>query len=263
MGIDAHVNPLWADLSSTGTITTRYFTGDIPGSNNTNSVLARSQVNGGSTAPAWLGTDRQGSVRDILDPTSGNLQDSITYSAFGAITSQSNASWTGSITYTGLIFDNNSGMLFAKYRALNPATGQWLSEDPLGLTAGDPNVRRYAGNNTENAQDGSGLRVLQKKFDRAEFLREYLRSLNVRPDAVGRLYWEGDNLFYNYRIGGSSFVGIYSGVGSGYKAIIKRWVSNSSGAPYLWEVNYGKIVSEATARITTSDWDNWFQKNGR
>ncbi len=246
MGIDAHVNPLWADLSSTGTITTRYFTGDIPGSNNTNSVLARSQVNGGSTATAWLGTDRQGSVRDILDPTSGNLQDSLTYSAFGAITSQSNASWTGSITYTGLIFDANSGMLFAKYRALNPATGQWLSEDPLGLTAGDPNVRRYAGNNTENAQDGSGL-----------------RENNAQDYERKKLHWFGNDLWYYSRGGNWYYVGsklVYKGIT--YNDRIERTVPTSNGPTQYW-APFGDILAESQDTYTTGDWDRFFRRYGQ
>ena len=246
MGIDAHVNPLWADLSSTDTITTRYFTGDTPGSNNTNSLLARSQVNGGSTATAWLGTDRQGSVRDILDPTSGNLQDSLTYSAFGAITSQSNASWTGSITYTGLIFDANSGMLFAKYRALNPATGQWLSEDPLGLTAGDPNVRRYAGNNTENAQDGSGL-----------------RENNAQDYERKKLHWFGNDLWYYSRGGNWYYVGsklVYKGIT--YNDRIERTVPTSNGPTQYW-APFGDILAESQDTYTTGDWDRFFRRYGQ
>src|SRR5262249_45378008 len=36
-------------------------------------------------------------------------------------------------------------------------TGQWMSEDPTGILAGDYNLRRYVGNNASNLTDPSGL----------------------------------------------------------------------------------------------------------
>jgi hypothetical protein len=38
----------------------------------------------------------------------------------------------------------------------NPTSGRWLSEDPMGLAAGDTNLHRYVGNNTTGATDPSG-----------------------------------------------------------------------------------------------------------
>ncbi|MCI0455603.1 MAG: hypothetical protein L0Z62_01320 [Gemmataceae bacterium] len=39
----------------------------------------------------------------------------------------------------------------------DPRVGRWLSEDPVGLGGGDPNLYRYGGNNFPNVTDPSGL----------------------------------------------------------------------------------------------------------
>ncbi len=53
----------------------------------------------------------------------------------------------------------------------DPVIGQFISEDPIGFDAGDPNLRRYVGNSPTNATDPSGLspwkgiaRILGKKW---------------------------------------------------------------------------------------------------
>jgi RHS repeat-associated protein len=35
----------------------------------------------------------------------------------------------------------------------DPTTGTWIQEDPIGFEAGDPNLRRYAGNDPTNRTD--------------------------------------------------------------------------------------------------------------
>ncbi len=42
-------------------------------------------------------------------------------------------------------------------RWFDPTVGRWLSEDPSGLAAGDPNLYRYCGNAPTDAADASGL----------------------------------------------------------------------------------------------------------
>jgi hypothetical protein len=41
--------------------------------------------------------------------------------------------------------------------SFDPSIGRWVSEDPIGFTAADPNLYRYNGNNPTNATDPSGL----------------------------------------------------------------------------------------------------------
>lgn len=41
----------------------------------------------------------------------------------------------------------------------DPTPGRWLSEDPLGLDAGDADLYCYVGNNPVNAIDPTGLKA--------------------------------------------------------------------------------------------------------
>ncbi len=48
-------------------------------------------------------------------------------------------------------------MYYYRARWYDPATGQFISEDPIEFTAGDPNLFRYVGNHPTYAVDPSGL----------------------------------------------------------------------------------------------------------
>ena len=72
---------VWADLDSTNALQTRYLHGD-----QVDQLFARQD----SLVAYWYLTDRQGSVRDVLD-ASGNVKDAITYDGFGNITSETDS----------------------------------------------------------------------------------------------------------------------------------------------------------------------------
>jgi RHS repeat-associated protein len=46
---------------------------------------------------------------------------------------------------------------YNRNRWYDPNLGRWLSQDPIGFSAGDPNLYRYVGNNVPNLADPSGL----------------------------------------------------------------------------------------------------------
>lgn len=55
------------------------------------------------------------------------------------------------------MYDVATGLSFMNARYYDPASGRFLSEDPLGFAAGDMNVYRYVGNNPVNLVDPTGL----------------------------------------------------------------------------------------------------------
>lgn len=59
--------------------------------------------------------------------------------------------------FTGKQFDDATLLQHNLNRWLDPSLGQWLSEDSIGFSAGDENVRRYVGNFTTASIDPSGL----------------------------------------------------------------------------------------------------------
>ncbi|WP_017327101.1 RHS repeat domain-containing protein [Synechococcus sp. PCC 7336] len=100
-------------------------------------------------------TDHLGSVRDLVD-AEGNVVNHLTYDSFGNITSQSNPEVEFRFSYAGREFDDETGLFYNRARYLDPSTGQFISQDPLGFGAGDTNLYRYVANSPLNFTDPSG-----------------------------------------------------------------------------------------------------------
>ena len=61
------------------------------------------------------------------------------------------------MSYAGYSWDPVLGVYLSDTRPYNPATGTWMSQDPIRFAAGDPNLNRYVGNGPTNGRDPSGL----------------------------------------------------------------------------------------------------------
>jgi RHS repeat-associated protein len=99
-------------------------------------------------------TDALGSTLGLVD-ASGAITTSYSYGPYGATTTGGTASANPS-AFSGRELDP-TGLYFYRARYYEPATGRFLSEDPLGLAAGDANPYRYLGNDPLNGTDPSGL----------------------------------------------------------------------------------------------------------
>jgi RHS repeat-associated protein len=89
--------------------------------------------------------------------TSGNALDHIRYSAFGRVTAETNPSNGDRFKFTGRDHDSESGLHYYRARYVEPAAGRFISLDPWGFNAGDPNLFRYVANSPVDAVDPSGL----------------------------------------------------------------------------------------------------------
>jgi RHS repeat-associated protein len=137
----------YADLSSANAVTMRRVYGA-----DFDEAVAR--VASAGTA-AWYLTDRQGSVRRVLD-NSGTITGSRDFSAFGAIT-VSSGTGLDRYAYTAREWDSTLNLQYTRARMYDPVVGRFLREDPLGLSAGDENLFRYVGNAHTLGSDPSGL----------------------------------------------------------------------------------------------------------
>ena len=140
------------DFDGSGALKARYLDG--PSAAGVDAVLARETPTGGT---AWYLRDRLGSVRDVVN-NSGVVIDHVEYNAFGGVESETSpAAGDRLVGFAGLVRDVTVGLNLAVYRVMDPATGLWLREDPIGFDAGDPNLQRYAGNAPTLYFDPSGL----------------------------------------------------------------------------------------------------------
>ncbi len=139
-------NP-YADFNGSGALTNRYLYGQA-----VDQLFAR--YAGSSTR--WYLADKLGSVRQVADPN-GAVLDQLAYDSYGAIASETNAANGDRFKFTGREYDAALEEYYYRARYYDPSTGRFLSEDPLGLAAGDPNFYRYVGNDPRNATDPMGL----------------------------------------------------------------------------------------------------------
>ena len=106
--------------------------------------------------PQWFLADRLGSVRQIVD-ASGTVLDDIGYDSFGGILSESNPAEGDRFKFTGREYCEELGIYYYRARWYDPAAGRFISQDPIGFSAGDPNLYRYVGNAPGDGTDPEGL----------------------------------------------------------------------------------------------------------
>ncbi len=138
---------LWADLDSGLNVQTRYVHGDM-----VDQLFARVS---GAGVVEWYLTDRLGSVRHITT-AAGAVQYTATYDPYGNVIGAIDDLF-GRHRLTGREYLAEVDLYDYRFRFYDARTGRFVSEDPIGFTAGDPNLYRYVGNSPTNATDPSGL----------------------------------------------------------------------------------------------------------
>ena len=109
------------------------------------------RVQTGSDVRYFL-ADHLGSTNGLADNL-GNLTASTNYDAFGNAT---NASFPSRYQFTGREHDNFTGLHYYRARFYDANLGRFISEDPIGFTAGDINLYGYVWNNSISFRDPSG-----------------------------------------------------------------------------------------------------------
>ncbi len=94
--------------------------------------------------------------------------DTVSYDAYGNITSETNASVGGRLKYAGYEWDSWTGMERSGARFYFPAMQVWVTQDPSGLQAG-PNPYEYAEQCADGC-DGSERKRTDREFRRRRAL---------------------------------------------------------------------------------------------
>jgi RHS repeat-associated protein len=102
--------------------------------------------------PTYLQTDQQASTRLITDAT-GTITGAYSYNPYGQTTAHTGTATTA-MQYNGQYTDTETGYLYLRARYYDPATGQFLTRDPLTTLSGSPYA--YADGNPLNASDPTG-----------------------------------------------------------------------------------------------------------
>jgi RHS repeat-associated protein len=97
---------------------------------------------------------------DALVNDAQTATDRYTYRAFGLANHTQGTTANNDFDFVGrqgYFKDPEINLYFVRARYYDYATGRWVTEDPVGYSAGDANLYRYAGNNPVNVTDPSGL----------------------------------------------------------------------------------------------------------
>jgi RHS repeat-associated protein len=141
---------IWADVTTTNTLLARYVYGD-----GVDQVWARAIPAGlTNSGVAWYLTDREGSVRDIMNASSV-IVDHADYDGFGNAT-HTTLSVADQFGYAGGLYSYDTKMEQFGARWYDAATGRWVSEDPSGF-GGGVNLYAYTANDPTSEVDRSGL----------------------------------------------------------------------------------------------------------
>lgn len=111
----------------------------------------------------WALTDHLGTVRDIID-NDASYHNHRNFDAFGNLVSESATTKDFLFAYTGKAFDEATGLQYNWNRWYDPKTGRWISEGPIGFSAGDANKVRYVANNPSRYFDPNGLHYVEAPY---------------------------------------------------------------------------------------------------
>jgi RHS repeat-associated protein len=122
--------------------------------------------------------DERGSVRLVVDSTTGAIVQRIDYDAFGRVTLNTNPGFQP-FGFAGGLYDEQTGLVHFGVREYDAATGRWITKDPLLFDGGETNLYRYAGDDPVNFVDPAGQETLENQ----ELAQELNEELEKAEDA--------------------------------------------------------------------------------
>jgi RHS repeat-associated protein len=119
--------------------------------------ISQDQIINGVWTPSFYGYDGGGNVRQLTN-SAGAVTDTYEYDAFGNDVYHTGTT-PNNYLYRGEQYDPDLGLYYLRARYYNPATGRFLSRDPLDGNAVDPRTLHkylYVGGNPVNLIDPTG-----------------------------------------------------------------------------------------------------------
>ncbi len=100
--------------------------------------------------------DERGSIRLVVNATTGAVVQQIDYDPFGRVTLNTNPGFQP-FGFASGIYDEQTGLIRFGARDYDPETGRWTTKDPIGFNGKSLNLYQYASNDPLNHTDRTGL----------------------------------------------------------------------------------------------------------
>ncbi len=252
---------------SSGTLFWRAYTGQVIEETNTSGGMERDYIFFAGRRIAWKDSsgnvyyyfvDAIGSTRAVTD-FSGNVCFSADYYPYGR-ENDYNTSCSPTYKFTGYESDSETGNYYAYARYYNPRLGRFMSPDPLGGSAGDPqsmNGYSYVLNNPTTLNDPLGLVAVCLVAGRADVAgggNNSLPSCGDGPTEGGGTwggggggndyYWGGGNCYVDGGDVPCGALGLLAPPDSVY-SVIECWDSAGCAAGMLDAINGQSIEGGA------------------
>ena len=139
-----------AELAGDNTVKARYVYG-------TRSIVPDYMVKNGNTYR--LLTDQLGSVRLVVDASSGAVAQEIEYDPFGAVIRDTNEGFQP-FGFAGGLYDSATGLTHFGAREYDARMGRWTASDPISFSGGDTNLYGYVLADPVNFLDPAGTDLI-------------------------------------------------------------------------------------------------------
>jgi RHS repeat-associated protein len=141
---DGQLRPI-AELDGAGNIVSVFMYGE-------RSNVPEAMTRGGNTYR--IVSDHLGSVRLVVDASTGNVAQAMSYAAWGAVLSDSNPGFQP-FGFAGGLYDRDLSLVRFGTRDFDPETGRWTCRDAIGFVGGN-NLYVYVDNDPVDEVDPSG-----------------------------------------------------------------------------------------------------------
>jgi RHS repeat-associated protein len=131
-------------------------------------------------------SDQAGSVRLVVNASTGAIAQRINYDAFGVVTLDTNPGFQP-FGFAGGLADLDTGLVRFGARDYDPRVGRWTSKDPLGLSGG-MNVFEYAAGDPVNFIDPTGLLLAASQAWASSLMSFGANALDAAAGALSDLY---------------------------------------------------------------------------
>ena len=106
-------------------------------------------------------TDHVGSPRQVVNASTGEVVQQMTYDEWGNISEDTNPGFQP-FGFAGGLYDPDTGLVRFGARDYDPLAGRWTTKDPIRFRGGTTNLYVYCGGNPVNFVDPVGLEPLSE-----------------------------------------------------------------------------------------------------
>ena len=174
----SQLNPV-AELDENGQVVSRFIYG-------TRSNVPDYVVKGNETYQ--LITDHLGSVRLVVNATTGAIAQRLTYDPWGVVIENTNPGFQP-FAFAGGLYDEQTGLIRFGARDYDAHVGRWTTKDPAGILAAELNAFAYAAHDPVNSIDPSGEQ--SEALAAGEILAKGWTGALVEPSPVGEVVMTG------------------------------------------------------------------------